>query len=398
MGSLYKRGNTWWLKYYRNGKPFRESAGTDKKMVAKKLLDRREGDIAQGLVPGIQFDKVTFDELAEEFLTEYKINGRKSLDRAELSIKHLREGFGGAKVVEITTPRIQEYVSDRTKLRCTACNTRFHLEGISKCPKCGGAVFEKGAANGTINRELAALKRALKLGARQTPPKVNQMPYIPMLKENNTRKGFFEHKDFLALLDALPDYLKPMVMFGYKVGWRDQEITSLTWDAVDIENGIVTLRVGETKNDEGRTVYLDDELKSLFRELWENRQSLQNPSPFVFTNRTGTGPIVNIKKAWNSACLKAKLGYGYKVGLTYVAKWQDKLPAGPIFHDFRRSAVRNMIRSGIPERVAMMISGHKTRSVFDRYNIVSDSDLRQAAQKHQEYLVSQMGTVLGTMA
>ena len=66
MGSLYKRGNTWWIKYYRNGKSYRESTGTDKKMVAKKVLDRKEGDIAQGVVPGIQFDKVTFDELAEE--------------------------------------------------------------------------------------------------------------------------------------------------------------------------------------------------------------------------------------------------------------------------------------------------------------------------------------------
>ena len=69
MGSLYKRGKMWWIKYYKNGKPYRESTGTDKKMVAKKVLDRKEGDIAQGMVPGIQFDKVTFDELAEELLT-----------------------------------------------------------------------------------------------------------------------------------------------------------------------------------------------------------------------------------------------------------------------------------------------------------------------------------------
>jgi len=144
---------------------------------------------------------------------------------------------------------------------------------VLQCPKCGDVKLEKGAANGTINRELAALKRLLSLGARQTPPKVNRVPYIPMLKENNTRKGFFEHKDLLALRDALPDYLKSMTMFGYKVGWRDQEITSLTWDAVDLDNRTVTLRVGETKNDEGRTVYLDDELRLLFREQWEKRKS-----------------------------------------------------------------------------------------------------------------------------
>jgi DNA-directed RNA polymerase subunit RPC12/RpoP len=153
---------------------------------------------------------------------------QKSLDRAELSVKHLKKEFEGARIPDITTPRIQKYVSDRMKWKCSECHKEFHVEGQLKCPKCGGEELNKGAANATINRELSALRRILNLGAKQTPPKVNRVPYIPMLKENNVRKGFFEHNEYLALRDALPPYLKPFVTFAYKFGWRDEEIADLT--------------------------------------------------------------------------------------------------------------------------------------------------------------------------
>jgi rubrerythrin len=158
MGMMYKRGNVWWIKYYRNGKSFRESSGTTKKMVAKKLLERREGEIAQGKAPGVLFEKVRFDELADEFITDYRVNNKKSLDRAELSVQHLKGEFEGTRVPDITTPRIKEYVSERMKWTCKVCNNKFHFNGERKCPKCGGANLDKGAANGTINRELSALR------------------------------------------------------------------------------------------------------------------------------------------------------------------------------------------------------------------------------------------------
>jgi integrase len=190
-----------------------------------------------------------------------------------------------------------------------------------------------------------------------------------MLKEDNIRKGFFEHDDFLALRDALPPYLKGIVTFAYKVGWRVSEIRGLTWSQVDLNQGIVRLEAGDTKNAEARTVYLDDELKQISRQQYAARKKQKKIIPYVFPNQEGNGKIGDFRGAWNAACKKAGIGKR-------------------VFHDFRRTAVRNMIRSGIPERVAMMISGHKTRSVFDRYNIVSDSDLKMAAQRQEEYLKS----------
>ena len=117
----------------------------------------------------------------------------------------------------------------------------------------------------------------------------------------------------------------------------------------------------------------------------------------MFPNADGKGPIGDFRKSWNTACRDAGLGYGYKLSRAYVKKWGGKHRAGPILHDFRRTAIRNMVRAGIPERVAMMISGHKTRSVFDRYNIVDNKDLQLAAQKQQAYLDSQTGTISGTI-
>jgi len=348
MGMIYKRGNVWWIKYYRNGKGFRESSKSTKKMVAKRLLDRREGNIAQGKAPGIHFEKVSFDELAENFLRDYRINQKKSLPRAERSIVKLKEIFEGFRATEITTVRINEYIENR---------------------------LIEGAANATINRELSALKRLLNLGRIQTPPLVDRVPYIPALQENNARKGFFEHGEFLAMRSALPHHLKDFITFAYKTGWRISEIATLTWKQVDREQGIVRLEVGETKNDEARTVYLDPELKQIFKDRWTNRPNLL---PFVFLNMHGNDRIKRFDKAWKNACKEAKIGIRH-------------------FHDFRRTAVRNMVRSGIPERVAMTISGHKTRSVFDRYNIVNDSDLKLAAKQHDDYLKSVAGTILGTI-
>jgi integrase len=199
-----------------------------------------------------------------------------------------------------------------------------------------------------------------------------------MLKENNIRKGFFEHADFLSLRDALPSYLKGFVTFAYKIGWRVSDITNLTWKHVDLANGIVRLETWETKNEEGRTVYLDDELREVFSRQWEARKQSKKLSSYVFPTENRIGRIKDFRGSWKKSCQDSGIGKRH-------------------FHDFRRTAVRNMVRSGIPERIAMMISGHKTRSVFDRYNIVSDTDLKLAAQKQQTYLDSQMGTISGTI-
>lgn len=360
MGSTYKRGDIFWIKYYRHGKPYRESSKSDKVTKAQRLLKKREGEIAEGKLPGIYFDKVTFNELAEDFLTDYRINVKDTLSKAERSVKYLKEFFEGMKATEITTDKVKTYIEKR---------------------------MEDEMSNASINRELAALKRMFHLGAQCTPPRVNLIPYIPMLKESNVRKGFFENGEYLALREALSEDLKPIITFAYHSGWRKAEILGLTWDKVDLKEGTVRLDPGETKNEEGRTLYMNDELLEEMHKL-QAKRSLG--CPYVF-HRDGK-PIGGFRKAWISACIKIGLCEVLRdsEGRAVVVKnkkGNEKVVKVPtkIFHDFKRTAIRDMVRSGVSERVAMSISGHKTRNVFDRYNIVSDQDLKEAAKKKQAY-------------
>ncbi len=222
-------------------------------------------------------------------------------------------------------------------------------------------------SNATINRELELLRRALRLAhGRQLLPSI---PKIRVLTENNTRQGFFERPDLEAVVAALPAYLQDFTRFAYLTGWRKGEIISLRWTDVDRDAGAIRLRPEAAKTGRGRTVMLEGDLAELIDRRWQARLLEKNGDVRVASlvfHRKGDA-VGDFRKAWATACQAGGV--------------PDKL-----FHDLRRTAARNMVRAGGPERVAMAVTGHLTRSMFDRYNIVSEDDLRMATQKTTLYV------------
>jgi integrase len=355
MGSIYKRGNTWWLDYAYNGQRIRESSKTDKKFEAERLLKEREGEIAKGKRPGFCFDRFTFKELADDLITNYRIKGNRSIERARISIKHLSMFFGRYKATGITSQAVNRYIEHRQN---------------------------EGASNGTINRELAAMRRMLNLGARQIPPKVSRdnIPVFELLKESDPKQGFFEEDEFLALRDALPDYLKGLVTFGYFRGGRVSEYLNLKWE--NVRGKFLRLSGSETKNGRPRAIPLDIYLMRILETQKEGNDSC----PYVF--HKGGQPIRDFRYAWTRAC--NDIGFnGYKITANGKLRyWQEGRPQRT-FHDFRRTAARNMIRSGMNESYAMMITGHRSRSVFERYNIINETDLLEAAERMNVTILTQ---------
>lgn len=343
---VYKRGSTWWIRYSRNGRQHFESSKSEKKGDALALLAQRKGQIVEGRWPGLKTERVRYDDLRKALATDYSVNGKRSLSRLNGALSHLDSYFTGMRAVEITTDTVQDYVAKRLSEKSKRSSR---------------------PSNATINRELAALKRMLSMAAKAHPPKLQHVPHIPMLAEDNVRQGFFTVEEYRALKAKLPEHLRPLLSAAFWTGMRAGELLSLRWEQLDLQQGSLRLEAQNTKNKKARTIFLPGELLEELKAQQQHTEQNHPDCEWVF-HRRGK-PISDFRDSWNTACKEAGL-------------------EGRLFHDLRRTGVRNLVRAGVPERVAMEISGHKTRSVFDRYNITSEQDLKQAAKSLEVFFAS----------
>lgn len=356
-GSVFRVRCTWHIAFIdASGQRVKESSGSQRKGDAERLLTSRNGAVIHRLPIVPRAETVTFRKAADALITEYEANGRRSYAVVKRRIeKHLIPVFGAERLTAITSTDVVSYVAHR------------QAQGIER-----KGVRVSDVSNGEVNRELQTLKRIFNLAMEQD--RIAQMPTIKMLKEAPARAGFFEREQYESVLAHLPEEIRPVVIMAYVTGWRvHDEILPLQWRHVDFASGEVRLFAGETKNFAGRVFPFTDDLKMMLLQQHAEHLRLKKQGvivPWCFWRmvaKTRGGekfpkPIVSFGKAWKAACK--------------LAGCPGKIP-----HDLRRTAIRSFVRSGTSESVAMKLSGHKTRSVFDRYNIVSGDDLKDAAAR-----------------
>ena len=337
-----------WVGYTdANGEYQRESCGSPKRTDAQNFLKGRMEAVSAGNFLGPRVEKITVNELFDDLLQDYKTHGKFHLWPERTWNAHLKDYFDGA-----TLPLEKDAVY--SGMRASRVGTKQIAGYVEKRQN-------ENAAKSTINRELALVRRAFFLGFDAEPQKVSRVPKFHRFivsERGNERRGFVEEAEYRRLLSLAKErWLRALLALAYTYGFRKAELLEMKCSQVDLLHNTVSLYSGETKNGEPRLVYLTDECRLLVTELRKSKQ----PEDFVLTRENGQ-PIRDLRGTWAALTKEAKL-------------------PGRLLHDFRRSAVRNMIRRGVPQKTAREISGHKTDSVFNRYNIVSEADLQDAARK-----------------
>ena len=337
-GSVYRRSDTefWYAQFSIDGELKRESAGTANREEAIAFLQRRIDEARNGRYTDID-RRPTFADLEQFLLENYEFKRNRTDPRRH--VRRLAEMFGEMKAEDITETKIREYSQKRLR--------------------------KDGMTPGTLRRELALLKRMLRLAAGSIP----RVPLVDLPRVDNARQGFFEEEDVQAILTHLLPHARNLVEFLYLTGWRSSEAFRLVWTDVNWDRQFVLLR--DSKNREPRIFPFKyhARLEQVLRRQrdyvseWERGEGCLCPAVFHWRGK----PIQKLRRSWTTACRAAGR-------------------PGRLLHDFRRTAVRNLIRAGVQQAIAMKITGHKTDSVFRRYLIVDEELLAQATGAVAEML------------
>lgn len=347
--------SVWWIKWSENGKTRYTCTNTTNRREAERVRKRLRDESIIAAIKTERRRGTSLGEVLRLLIADYEVTGKSSVRRAELSVRTLLSILPETMpAVEVTEARIVEYARTRREL---------------------------GAANGTINRELAALRRAFKLAHRsfdaEGAPLVPRVPSISMLAEAPPRQGFYDEAEVRQIASHLPEWAAAPILFLWITGWRRSAALRLEWRHVDRKARQIRVAAG-APNKPRAAVWpygSHPELEGIIDQQWAAHEELQRQGrlvPWVF-HRGGAPLIVggdNLSQAFREAWDAARNAAG--------------LPHR-ILHDFRRTAARNLTRAGLQRGLAMRLTGHLTESIFERYNIVTEDDLADGVKMLAEY-------------
>jgi integrase len=283
-------------------------------------------------------DRVTVNQLLDLVVEDYRDNKRNTTYDTQKRIdKHLRPFFGQKRASQIGTKLLKEYRRKRDA---------------------------SGDAEATINKELTWLRRAFKLGLRNEPTLVLNVPYFPITDPDNVREGIVAHQKYREIRNSLPAYARLSFVIAYHTGARKGEIRKIRREMIDWTTSRIELRKRTTKNKNARYLPIYGDMGP---EIEMAVAAADPACPFLIQHEGQ--PVFDFEKSWKTACKAAGIPYA-------------------LYHDLRRTALTNMIEAGFSEKEAMEISGHKTRAVFDRYHIVSSRRLKELGRKMETHLAA----------
>ena len=329
---LFKRGSVWWMSFVYQGKQYRKSTETEDPKLAKRILDKVKGEIAEGKwferLPG---EERTFEDMVEKYMKEYSIPKKASSKRDQTSLLHLKPFFGNCLLPEVTPSLLNEYKVMR------------RLEG---------------ATPASINREMALMKHAFSLAVREWEwTRDNPVKKISMEKENNKRDRWLTRDEEKRLLEDAPPWLREIIVFALNTGMRLGEILSLTWKAVDLKRR--TAMILKSKNGERRTIPLNEAAIEVLKGKSKIRSLKTN---LVFYNENHNQyDYSNLEKAFRSALDKAGI--------------EDFR-----FHDLRHCFATKLVQRGVDLYKVQLLLGHKTPLMTQRYAHHYPESLREGVE------------------
>lgn len=315
----------------------------ERRIPTKALAEALERKVATEAFEGRYFDKrkvtaYTVRDLWpawEAVIRQENDSWKSDVGRAAHLIRHL----GDRVAAQLTPDDVVRYRAERMK--------EVTCRGRSPRPA-------------TMNREQALLRALLNHAVRCGRLEKNPISETAMLKEENIRTVVFDEESFSVLLDSADPHFRAILLTAFDTGMRLKEVLKLQRPWLDLRARRLAIPAEYTKGEKARSIYLTSRTVAALQSL-----PVVDGTPYLFVNPATGTRWKNTSRMWRRA--KERAGRS--------EAW---------FHDLRRSFVTNARRRGIPEKVVMEISSHKTRSVFDRYNIVEERDVAEAATLYEQ--------------